>query len=97
MDEKLKKPFNYLHNSRHQQTKNNHCRNRKIKPEIFFFNSYISRQPADPMKFIMKKPDDYSGHHNDDTNDNDILTGFTVHIAKLQEDSGGRPSYSVKG
>jgi hypothetical protein len=38
-----------LNNDRDQDTKNDHRGDREIKFEIFFFNSDISRQSADPV------------------------------------------------
>jgi len=38
-----------LNNDRDQDTKNDHRGDREIKFEVFFFNSDISRQPADPV------------------------------------------------
>jgi hypothetical protein len=49
----LQKLFNKINNYRDYKAKQEHGNNWKIKAEIFFFHSYISRQPAYPMKLIM--------------------------------------------
>ena len=67
-----------------EQTEQDHCNNRKIKPEIFFFDSYITGKPPDPVQFIMKKINDDTDQDNDHSNSNDPFTCFAVHVAKLK-------------
>jgi len=66
-----------------QQTKNDHRRNRKIKPEIFFFNPDISGQSADPVKFVVEKINNDTDDDNEYADCNDPFPGFTVHRVKL--------------
>jgi len=52
--------------------------------KIFSFNSYITRQSADPVQFVMKKIDKQADHNNQYSEKDDVFTCFTVHIVKLQ-------------
>jgi hypothetical protein len=56
----LKNLFHDLNNNRNNHADNNHGGDWKIKAKVLFFNSDIAGQAAYPMKFIMKKVNDYS-------------------------------------
>jgi hypothetical protein len=49
----LQKLFNKVNNHRNYKAQQEHGNNWKIKAEVFFFHSYISGQPAYPMKLIV--------------------------------------------
>jgi len=74
------KPSDNPDHYRDQNTQQEHGGERKIKPEIFFFNSYIPRQAADPMQFIVKKINEDTDEHYARTNGNDIFSRFAVHL-----------------
>jgi hypothetical protein len=65
--------------------KNYHGGDREIKFEIFFFNSNIAGQPADPMQLIMKKINDHANKNYHDPANDHIFTGIAVHDTKLKD------------
>jgi hypothetical protein len=77
------KPFYHLYNQRKKQAENNHCRDRKIKPEIFFFYTNITRQPAYPMQFIVKEINDDACQYNQQAGNDDPFPCIAVHTANL--------------
>jgi hypothetical protein len=72
-----------LNNDRDQDTKNDHSGDREIEFEIFFFNPDVSRQPADPVQFIVKEIDDHSQQNDHDSRHNYVFAGIAIHAAKL--------------
>ena len=66
-----------------EQTEQDHCNNRKIKSEVFLFNSNVPGQATDPVQFIAKKINDNAHQDNDRSDSNDPFTGFAIHITKL--------------
>ena len=78
------KSFDHLHNKGQQQAENNHGSDWKIEPEIFFLYTYIARQAANPVEFIVKKINDHAGKHDKNANDNDPFSGIAVHDAKIK-------------
>jgi len=79
----VKKPFDNIYNQCCRQTENDHAGKRKIKPEIFFFNSYITGQTANPVQFIMKEIDDNTSQQDETANNYNPFPGITVHAAKI--------------
>jgi len=75
----LKDPFNYIDQHGENDTNNYHRGKRKIKPEVFFFYSYIPRQPAQPMKLITEKKEDDSNNNQDYTYDYNVFSKC-IHI-----------------
>jgi hypothetical protein len=55
-----KNSFDDLNDNSEAQTKNDHGGNRKIEPEIFLFDPYISWQVAYPSQLIVKEINDGS-------------------------------------
>jgi len=75
--------FYDLNDEGEHQTKNDHCRNGKIKLEIFSFDPDIARQSPDPVKLVVKKINNHAADDNKNSNCNDPFAGFAVHEAKL--------------
>ena len=78
------KSFDQLDNKGQQQAENNHGSDWKIEPEIFFLYTYIARQAANPVEFIVKKINDHAGNYDKNANDNDPFSGIAVHDAKIK-------------
>jgi hypothetical protein len=78
-----------LEDRRQHEAENDHGCNRKIKTEIFLFNPYIPGQAADPVKFIVKKIDQYPHHYDHQPNNNDVFAGIAAHEYKINP-YGGR-------
>ena len=66
-------------NNCQQYAEQYHCRDRKIKIEIFFFNSDISRKPADPAKVVVKEVNYDTHYHQDNTYNDNPFAGFACH------------------
>ena len=68
----LQQPLYNLYDHGDQQAEQNHGGDWKIKPVVLFFNTNITGQSPDPLKFIPKKiPDhspgkEYDAHYHDD-------------------------------
>jgi len=75
--------FYDLNDKGEQQTKNDHCRNGKIKLEIFSFDPDVTGESPDPVKPDVKKINNHPDDDNKYSDCNDPLAGFTVHEAKL--------------
>jgi len=74
----------YLDKQCQEQAENNHGSDWKIEPEVFFLYPYITRQAANPMQFIMKEIDDYTGKQDEKANNNDPFSCIAVHDAKIR-------------
>jgi hypothetical protein len=68
-----------LDNEGQQNRKNNHGRNRKIKPEVFSLYPNVTGQMSDPVQLIMKKINDYSGDKNDRPCQHNIFSDLGIH------------------
>ena len=74
-----KESFDDLNNNCQQNTKDDHRGDRKIKPEVFSFYPYVSRQATYPVKFIRKEIKNNANNHNDDPENNYIFAKLVVH------------------
>lgn len=55
---------------------------------MLFFNPDISRQPPDPVQFVMKKINDHPCNNHKHPGQDDIFPGMTVHAAKINSGCG---------
>jgi hypothetical protein len=68
-----------VYDHRYQNTKQDHGCYREIEAEIFFFNTNITRQVADPMQFVMEEIDDQAYYYYSSPNEHNILAGIRIH------------------
>ena len=55
----------------------------EIKPGISFFQSDITREPAQPVEFIVKKVNNDAHQHNDNAGKDDPFAGLRIHGSKI--------------
>jgi hypothetical protein len=77
-------------NSKHDAN-NNHGNNRKIKPEVFSFNTNIARQFAKPVQLIVKEINKHAYDYNDNTGSNYPFACLRIHRAKFSYSSINLP------
>gem|GEM_PF-4602401 len=66
-----------------QQGEKNKSGNREIKTKIITFDANVARQPAYPMKLIMKKINNYTRDNYQDTDEDNVPARFMVHDTKV--------------
>ena len=67
------KSFNDPDDQGKQYASDDHCGNRKIKPEVFSFYSYVTGKSSDPVEFVREKIyDDANGDNNETRDNNDF-------------------------
>jgi len=64
---------------RQNDAEEDHGRNGEVKPEIFFFNTDIARQPPDPVKLVVEKIDNNAYYYEGNANNYDIFSRLRIH------------------